>query len=80
MERKEVLGRLNQYKNTEAHTVLRLLLAMDLDLQRAQNDQANKEDVLKNQGAIRYIKKLLKQTGEYDEDKKPTVYDGGFGD
>lgn len=79
MNRRDLLQRLKEYINTDAVHIMRLLLLEDLSLKREKNDAANYDDVLKNQGAIVYIKNLAKEL-DPEKDQKLPIYDGGFGD
>lgn len=75
--RENPLTRLKEYNNTECFQLLLELLRHDIEHLREKNDSVSLEEVAKNQGAIQWLKKRLKELEPADA---PRVYDGGFGD
>lgn len=77
MQKETLLRKANEFRDSELHATFRALLLTEINILRERNDVAEKDDVLRNQGAIHSMKKLLKALS-YNEDEKPTEYDGGY--
>jgi len=77
MTKREILRRLSsEYGATEVGKLLVLLFHACINELREKNDSAEMNDVLKNQGAIREMKLLLKDLNPREEQQQ---YDGAFG-
>lgn len=79
LDHKTLIGRLTEWEATECYVTFRYLLQTDLADMRESMDNVEEDEVKKTQGAIRYVKRLLKEL-DPEGRKKPTVFDGGFGD
>jgi len=77
MIRKELIALVKQHKETELYNVFVHLFRADIELLRAKNDTAEPKDVVKNQGAIAYLKRLSKELVPWGDENAPT-YDGGY--
>ena len=71
------MARLRGYKAEGSYRTLLDMLSNDLNEQRKKNDTAQGNQIYRNQGAVQYIRGLLKELG-WDEEKKLVVYDGAF--
>lgn len=79
MNHKAAVAKLKEYESTPIFGQFVILLRTDLQEQRELMDDAEKEQLYKTQGAIRYLKKLIKELDPKGKKEIP-VYDGGFGD
>lgn len=75
MQKDKLYKELREYQSTACHFAFRELFKSELDSCRELNDYSTADDVLKNQGAIAVLKKLLKGTAQSQEQK---VYDGAI--
>ena len=76
MSKKELIAKIVPHELTECHQYFLLLLERLLQDARARNDTATKEDVYRNQGAVKELKQLLKSIKRHEIKRG---YDGGFG-
>jgi hypothetical protein len=78
MKREELIRELQPYASTMQLNLVKSLLAADIQVLREKNDTATADVFLQNQGAIQWLKKLLKDLSTEKSDK--AVFDGGFGE
>jgi len=76
MKREEVIRELQPYTNTLQVELVKSLLVTDIQILREKNDGASGDEFYRNQGAIQWLKKLLKDLST--EKSSAPVYDGGF--
>lgn len=77
MDRETLLARVNEQRDTDLHLTFRALLQVELNSLREKNDIAVPEDVLRNQGAIAFVKRMIKSLEP--EGENTPHYDGAYG-
>ena len=77
IRKKELLTKLATHELTECHQYFQLLFEVLIQEARERNDTAVKEDLYRNQGAVKELKQLLKSTKRHEIKRG---FDGGYGD
>jgi hypothetical protein len=77
VQKDNLYNKIKEFEGTECFMLFRTLFSREIESYREANDSAKQEDVVRNQGAIAALRKILKFTapGEPKE-----VYSGSIGD
>lgn len=74
----DLTKRINEFYSTEVHKLIRKLYEVQLQGLREANDNADRDQVLQNQGAITWLKSNLKLLSPTEEWRSSPIYSGGF--
>lgn len=79
MQKDSLYRQIKEFEGSECYMLFRTLFSVEIDAYRESNDSAKQEDMIRNQGAIAALKKLLKFTSPGSLETK-NVYSGSIGD